>query len=84
METYSLSMAIAVRKELNTASPECLAELATYFQQRQGPGLGLLQEECQRRGFPFPPACPTCGQPRNNCICLPFLIETARMATVAQ
>jgi hypothetical protein len=31
----------------------------------------------------FPPACPNCGQQRNRCICLPFLIETAHVATVA-
>lgn len=77
MESYSLSMAIAVRKELSQATPERLAELATYYQQRQGPGLGLLQEEYQRRNLPFPPACPVCGQQRNRCICLPWLNSKA-------
>ena len=78
-ETYSLGMAIVVRKEFHQASPERLAELATYYLQRQGPGLALLKLEYQERGLPFPPACPRCGQQR--CICLPFLIETAHMAT---
>ena len=62
METYSLPMAQAVRKELRAASPARLVELATYYAKRQGPGLGLLEEEYQQRGLPFPPACPVCGQ----------------------
>ena len=29
----------------------------------------------------FPPACPKRGQPSHRCICLPFLLKTARVAT---
>lgn len=81
METYSPSMEAAVRRELTQASPQYLATLVPYYQQRQGPGLVLLEEEHRRRNLPFPPACPRCGQQRNRCICLPFLIETAAVAT---
>lgn len=84
METYSLSMAIAVKKELFGASPERLDELCAYYQKRRGPGLALLIEEYQRRGLLFPPACPVCGQQQNRCICLPFLNQTAPVALLAQ
>lgn len=31
----------------------------------------------------FPPACPNCGAARHTCICLPFLLKTARVATAS-
>lgn len=73
MESYSPTMEAAVRQQLTQASPEYLAQLVPYYQQRRGPGLVLLEEEHRRRNLPFPPACPVCGQQRNRCICLPWL-----------
>jgi hypothetical protein len=31
----------------------------------------------------FLPTCPNCQQPAHRCICLPFLTNTARVATEA-
>jgi hypothetical protein len=98
METYSPSLEASVRQQLQAAGPARLRELGAYYLKRQGPGLALLRTEYRRRGWPdpvppsvmpaggntFPPACPRCGQPRHRCVCLPFLIETARVATLAQ
>ena len=81
MEAYSPTMEAAVRQMLTQASPAYLAQLVPYYQQRQGPGLVLLEEEHRRRNLPFPPACPVCGQRRDRCICPPWLNSKAQQGT---
>ena len=49
MENYSLQMQLDLAKQLRkTATPDLLAMLP-YFEQRQGPGLVLLQAELSTR-----------------------------------
>ena len=81
MERYSAQMTRNVQVQLQQASADYLAVLVPGFLKRQGPGLRLLRHEFRRRGLPFPPACPVCGQQRNRCICLPWLNSKAQQGT---
>jgi hypothetical protein len=59
MEAYSEQMLAAVRHDVQQASVCQLLELARYFRQRKGPGLGLVTEEIKahqaRRRLNYPP-----------------------------
>lgn len=49
MEAYSAPMREAVLREVQQASVERLAELATYYRYRGGPGRALVAAELRQR-----------------------------------